>query len=174
LFSLTHFRRYTNNTKQKQQTQADKAATNSKSKATRKKKKKTQKKKKKVGIILTETIPKIGEKGEHLQVARGFARNYLLAKRLAVYDTPENSKLYEEWTKVNEIFLRNSTFSTPHFYTLVSYHITELTIVIHTHTHTRNRFFFIIVQKIDYEKKEREKMWEKAKKKLSQLIVEVK
>lgn len=125
-FASFFFRYYANNpTQTKQQQQSKKPASSARS-ATRRKKSPT-KEKKKIKIILIESVPNLGEKGEHVRVAKGFARNYLIPKRLAVYATPENIKLYEEWTK-----------------------------------------------NIDYAAKERAKMLEKAKKKISKIVVEVK
>ena len=40
-------------------------------------------------VILTETVPGVGEVGEELKVARGFARNFLFAKNVAKLATPE-------------------------------------------------------------------------------------
>jgi hypothetical protein len=98
-FASFFFRYYANNpTQTKQQQQSKKPASSARS-ATRRKKSPT-KEKKKIKIILIESVPNLGEKGEHVRVAKGFARNYLIPKRLAVYATPENIKLYEEWTKV--------------------------------------------------------------------------
>jgi hypothetical protein len=106
-FASVFCRYYAKASTQKQktsQTQQSKKATptlTSKPKPKPKPKKVAKRQKKKLKVILTETIPRIGEKGEHIEVSKGFARNYLFPKRLAVYDTPENTKLYEEWTKVH-------------------------------------------------------------------------
>ncbi|EGC32962.1 hypothetical protein DICPUDRAFT_98718 [Dictyostelium purpureum] len=55
--------------------------------------------KKKVSVILSEDIPKVGQKGEELEVSKGFARNFFFMKGLAVHATHENRKLYEEFSK---------------------------------------------------------------------------
>jgi large subunit ribosomal protein L9 len=43
-------------------------------------------------IILTQNIEKVGSKGEVINVKRGFARNYLVPRDLAMYATPQNLK----------------------------------------------------------------------------------
>lgn len=43
-----------------------------------------------IPIILLETIPNRGAKGETISVKRGFARNCLIPKKMAVYATDEN------------------------------------------------------------------------------------
>jgi large subunit ribosomal protein L9 len=43
-------------------------------------------------IILTENIEKVGVKGDIVNVKRGFARNYLVARNFAIYATPQNVK----------------------------------------------------------------------------------
>ena len=40
-------------------------------------------------VILTQTVPGTGEKGEELKVTRGFARNFLFARNLAKLTTEE-------------------------------------------------------------------------------------
>ncbi|ELR15211.1 ribosomal protein L9, Nterminal domain containing protein [Acanthamoeba castellanii str. Neff] len=52
-------------------------------------------KNKKIKIVLTSDVPSVGVKGEDVEVAKGFARNYLFPQKLAVYCTEENLKLYE-------------------------------------------------------------------------------
>jgi len=46
-------------------------------------------------VLLRNTIEKLGERGEIVNVADGYARNYLLPRRLAVPATPENFKQLE-------------------------------------------------------------------------------
>jgi large subunit ribosomal protein L9 len=41
-------------------------------------------------VILKENHPHLGEKGEIVQVAAGYARNYLIPKNMAVINTPGN------------------------------------------------------------------------------------
>ena len=47
-------------------------------------------------VILTETIDSIGIIGTEANVAKGFARNYLLPQNKAVLATPQNRKLLEQ------------------------------------------------------------------------------
>ncbi len=43
-------------------------------------------------VILTESIEKVGSKGDVINVKRGFARNYLVPRHIAIYATPQNMK----------------------------------------------------------------------------------
>jgi large subunit ribosomal protein L9 len=47
-------------------------------------------------VILREDIDKVGVRGQVVKVAAGFARNYLLPKRLAVAATGANKKIVEQ------------------------------------------------------------------------------
>ncbi|HUK19655.1 MAG TPA: 50S ribosomal protein L9 [Bryobacteraceae bacterium] len=47
-------------------------------------------------VILREDIDKVGSRGEIVKVAPGFARNFLLPKRLAVPATDANRKIVEQ------------------------------------------------------------------------------
>lgn len=47
-------------------------------------------------VILREEIAKLGNRGEVVTVADGYARNYLLPKRLAVRATEANKKIVEQ------------------------------------------------------------------------------
>ncbi len=46
-------------------------------------------------IILLENVEKVGRKGDILEVSPGFARNYLLPRKLAMEVTPGNLKTVE-------------------------------------------------------------------------------
>jgi len=46
-------------------------------------------------IILLENVEKVGNQGDILEVAPGFARNYLLPRKLAMEVTPGNLKSVE-------------------------------------------------------------------------------
>src|SRR4029077_14581723 len=46
-------------------------------------------------IILREDVEKLGARGQVVQVASGYARNFLLPKRLAVAATESNKKVVE-------------------------------------------------------------------------------
>ncbi len=47
-------------------------------------------------VILREDIEKLGHRGQVVKVAPGFARNFLLPKRLAVAATEANKKIVEQ------------------------------------------------------------------------------
>jgi large subunit ribosomal protein L9 len=47
-------------------------------------------------VILREDIDKLGTRGEVVKVAAGYARNFLLPKRLAVTATDSNRKIVEQ------------------------------------------------------------------------------
>ena len=47
-------------------------------------------------VILREDVDKLGSRGQMVKVASGYARNYLLPKRLAVLATGANKKIVEQ------------------------------------------------------------------------------
>jgi large subunit ribosomal protein L9 len=47
-------------------------------------------------VILREDIDKLGSRGEVVKVANGYARNFLIPKRLAVAATDSNKKIVEQ------------------------------------------------------------------------------
>src|SRR5579884_3735505 len=47
-------------------------------------------------VILREDVDKLGNRGQVVNVAPGFARNFLLPKRLAVPATDANKKIVEQ------------------------------------------------------------------------------
>jgi large subunit ribosomal protein L9 len=47
-------------------------------------------------VILREDIEKLGTRGEVIKVAAGYARNFLLPKKLAVAATASNKKIVEQ------------------------------------------------------------------------------
>jgi large subunit ribosomal protein L9 len=47
-------------------------------------------------VILREDVSKLGARGETVKVADGYARNFLLPKRLAVQATGSNKKIVEQ------------------------------------------------------------------------------
>ena len=53
-------------------------------------------------LILREEVDNLGKRGQVVNVARGFARNFLLPKRLAVEVTDDNLRLIEKEKKVYE------------------------------------------------------------------------
>ncbi len=46
-------------------------------------------------VILTETIASLGTVGDEVNVAKGYARNYLVPKKKAIMATAKNRKLFE-------------------------------------------------------------------------------
>ncbi len=48
-------------------------------------------------VILLNPIEKLGNKGDVVNVKRGYARNYLIPRKLAIYATPKNLK---NWTSI--------------------------------------------------------------------------
>jgi len=49
-----------------------------------------------MNIILREDIDKLGQRGQMVKVAAGYARNYLLPRKLAVAATEGNKKIVEQ------------------------------------------------------------------------------
>lgn len=47
-------------------------------------------------VILNQDIKKLGKKGDVVEVAKGYARNYLLPKNLGIKPTPKNILLAEK------------------------------------------------------------------------------
>ena len=47
-------------------------------------------------VILREDVEKLGTRGQVVKVAAGYARNFLLPKRLAVAATESNKKIVEQ------------------------------------------------------------------------------
>ena len=47
-------------------------------------------------VILREDVEKLGPRGQVVKVAAGYARNFLLPKRLAVAATESNKKIVEQ------------------------------------------------------------------------------
>lgn len=54
-------------------------------------------------VILLEDIERLGKRGEMVKVARGYARNYLIPKKLALLDTPGNRRAYENMKVVEKV-----------------------------------------------------------------------
>src|SRR6185369_2221058 len=53
-------------------------------------------------IILRETVDNLGKRGEVVKVADGYARNYLLPRKLALPATEGNKKHFERERKIVE------------------------------------------------------------------------
>lgn len=56
-------------------------------------------------LILREEIDHLGRRGDIVNVARGYARNYLLPKRLAMEINDDNLRLIEKEKKIYEVKL---------------------------------------------------------------------
>ena len=54
-------------------------------------------------VILREPVENLGQRGDSVKVARGFARNYLIPKKLAVEATPGNLRMFEEEEKLRSV-----------------------------------------------------------------------
>ncbi len=46
-------------------------------------------------VVLNDYVGHLGDQGDKVEVARGYARNYLIPKKLAFEATPENLRTYE-------------------------------------------------------------------------------
>lgn len=58
--------------------------------------------KKTMKVVLLSDVENLGKKGEIKEVSAGYARNFLLVKKLAVLATPEAEKQAEEMKKQSE------------------------------------------------------------------------
>ena len=54
-------------------------------------------------VILLSDVKKVGKKGEVVEVADGYARNFLLAKKLAVQESNKSREILEEQKKREEL-----------------------------------------------------------------------
>jgi large subunit ribosomal protein L9 len=50
-------------------------------------------------IILREDVERLGKRGDTVTVKDGYARNYLIPRRMAILATPGNMKMFEEEKK---------------------------------------------------------------------------
>jgi large subunit ribosomal protein L9 len=50
-------------------------------------------------VILVEDVKSLGKSGESVNVAEGYARNFLIPKKLALGATPANQRVYENEAK---------------------------------------------------------------------------
>lgn len=51
-------------------------------------------------VILLEKVPSLGDRGEKVKVKRGYARNYLFPKKLALPATEPNLRVFREEERV--------------------------------------------------------------------------
>ncbi|NOT35213.1 MAG: 50S ribosomal protein L9 [Candidatus Eisenbacteria bacterium] len=56
-----------------------------------------------MNIILLEDLPGLGDKGATVQVKPGYARNFLLPRRLAIATGTGSAKLFQELSRQREI-----------------------------------------------------------------------
>jgi large subunit ribosomal protein L9 len=54
-------------------------------------------------VILTMDVDDLGRRGDRVEVAAGFARNYLIPRRLAVTDTRGNARAMAEESKLTDV-----------------------------------------------------------------------
>lgn len=54
-------------------------------------------------IILLEKVEGLGERGDIVEVKDGYARNFLIPKKLALAATPSNLKVYETEKRMREL-----------------------------------------------------------------------
>ncbi len=54
-------------------------------------------------VILKEDIERVGKRGEIVNVSDGYARNYLIPKKLAVPATPSNLKAFQNEEKLRKM-----------------------------------------------------------------------
>lgn len=54
-------------------------------------------------VILTTDVPKVGDRGELVRVAAGYARNFLLPRRLAVLASDGNRRVMKEEEKLSGV-----------------------------------------------------------------------
>lgn len=59
-------------------------------------------------VILKQDVKDLGKVGELVNVANGFARNYLFPRKLAAEATEKRVKEFEHWTRVAESRQKNA------------------------------------------------------------------
>jgi len=60
-------------------------------------------------LILKEDISKLGRKGDIVNVAKGYARNYLIPKNMAMVATTKNVKIAERMQEKRQAVLEESS-----------------------------------------------------------------
>jgi large subunit ribosomal protein L9 len=55
-----------------------------------------------VEVILLDTVPNLGDRGATVKVKRGYARNYLFPRKLALPATESNTRVFREHERVLE------------------------------------------------------------------------
>jgi len=56
-----------------------------------------------VEVILRKTVESLGDRGDKVKVARGYARNYLIPRKLAIEATPANLRTFAEEEKLGTV-----------------------------------------------------------------------
>nr|BAL52668.1 50S ribosomal protein L9 [uncultured Acetothermia bacterium]BAL59277.1 50S ribosomal protein L9 [Candidatus Acetothermum autotrophicum] len=59
-----------------------------------------------IEVLLTQSVEKLGEPGDIVKVADGYARNYLFPRKLAVLPTPHNIAQYKKLREKRELELK--------------------------------------------------------------------
>jgi large subunit ribosomal protein L9 len=59
-----------------------------------------------IEVLLTQSVEKLGEPGDIVKVAEGYARNYLFPRKLAVLPTPHNIAQYKKIRERRELELK--------------------------------------------------------------------
>ncbi|MCK4352592.1 50S ribosomal protein L9 [candidate division WOR-3 bacterium] len=54
-------------------------------------------------IILLQDTEKLGKRGDIVDIKPGYARNYLLPNKIALYYSPSNLRKFEEQKKIEEV-----------------------------------------------------------------------
>ncbi len=54
-------------------------------------------------VILKDDVERVGKRGEIVEVSDGYARNYLIPKKLAVAATPSNLKAFQNEEKLRKM-----------------------------------------------------------------------
>ncbi|NNE43809.1 MAG: 50S ribosomal protein L9 [Gemmatimonadetes bacterium] len=54
-------------------------------------------------VILTMEVADLGTRGDRVDVAAGYARNFLMPRRLAVLDTPGNARVMQEESRLGDV-----------------------------------------------------------------------
>lgn len=94
-------------------------------------------------IILREDVEKVGSRGSVVKVADGYARNFLLPKRLAVLATDANKKIVEQ---EREAYLRREAKATSEAQDLGKL-LTNVTLTFHQKVGENNQLFGSVTAK---------------------------
>ncbi len=73
-------------------------------------------------VILTMDVSELGSKGDQIEVASGYARNYLMPRRLAVTATEGNLRILNEESRLGDVRERKATKEAARIGTWLSEH----------------------------------------------------